>query len=345
MQFTKPAQIVLKTVRLAAILGIIIGLFPAIALAAPPSPLDPASPAAASIAYLHNITLVIATIVFIIVCVLLFYSLIRFRRKSDNDPEPDQSFHGNTTLEVIWTIVPVGILISLLVLTFQTFQDTDPNNHPTEMTIRVIGKQWLWEVQYPEQNIKLTKEMRIPVSTNIKIELTSQDVIHSFWIPQLNGKKDAVPGYLTTTWIRADLPGTYRGQCAEFCGLGHSQMPLEVIALDRESFDAWAKAEAERQSNVSAQGELLFGTAGCAGCHAINGQGGGIGPELTNIYAEKGPDYILESILNPNAVIATTCPTGACPSGVMPQNFGETLTEDDLNAIIEYLKAVSEAAQ
>ncbi len=343
MDFNKPTQFV-KTVGFTALLGVWLGLFPAIALAAPPSPLDPAGPAARAIADLHNITMVIATIVFLIVCALLVYSLVRFRRKSDNDPEPDQNFHGNTTLEVIWTIIPVGILITLLVLTFQTFKDIDPNR-PTEMTIRVIGKQWLWEVQYPEQNIKLTGQMRIPVDTDVKIELSSQDVIHSFWVPQLNGKQDAVPGYLTTTWLRADRLGTFHGQCAELCGMGHSQMPLDVTVLDRESFDIWVKAEAERQANASVQGELLFGTAGCAGCHAINGQGGGIGPELTKVYATKGPDYIKESILTPNAVIATTCPTGACPSGIMPQTFSESLSETDINAIIEYLKSVSEAAQ
>jgi cytochrome c oxidase subunit 2 len=317
-----------------------IGLLPAVALAAPPSPLDPASPAARSIANLHTITLVMATVVFLIVCGLLIYSLVRFRRRSPNDPEPDQSFHGNTTLEVVWTIIPVGILVTLLVLTYQTMQDINPDR-PTDLTIRVIGKQWLWEVQYPDHNIKLTGEMWLPVNTDIRVEVTSQDVIHSFWVPQLGGKKDAVPGYLSTTWLRPDRLGTYHGQCAEYCGLAHSQMPLKVVVVDQESFDLWASATAERQANASAQGELLFGTAGCTGCHAINGQGGQIGPELTQVYAEKGEEYVHESIVNPNAVIAIACPTGSCPSGVMPQNFAEILSEDDINSIIQYLKAAS----
>lgn len=335
---------VLKTIRYLGIFGILVGLLPATALAAPPSPLDPASPAARSIANLHSITLVIATIVFLIVCGLLVYSLIRFRRKSDNDPEPDQSFHGNTTLEVIWTIIPVGILATLLVLTYQTMRDIDPNR-PTQMTVRVIGKQWLWEIQYPDRGIKLTNEMRVPVNTDIKVEITSQDVIHSFWIPQMGGKKDAVPGYLTSTWFKADRLGSFHGQCAEYCGLGHSQMPINLVVLDQASFDTWASATAEKQANASAQGEILFGTAGCVGCHSINGQGGKIGPELTKVYANKGPDYIHESIIKPNEVIASNCPTGPCPAGVMPQNFAERLTEDDINTIIEYLKAVSEAAK
>lgn len=328
------------------ILGsMLMGLLPAIALAAPPSPLDPASPSARSIANLHTLTLWIATIVFLIVCGLLIYSLVRFRRRSPDEPEPDQSFHGSTTLEVIWTLVPVGILVALLVFTYQTILDTDPSNRDYGLTVRVVGKQWLWEVQYPEQNVKLTGEMRLPIDTDVKIEIESQDVIHSFWVPQLGGKMDALPGTIHYTWFKPDRLGTFHGQCAEYCGLAHSNMPLEVTVLDRESFDIWIKAEAEKQSSGAAGGELTFRTAGCVACHAINGQGGGIGPELTKVYADKGPDYIKESILNPNAVIAPNCPTGACPSGVMPQNFKDLLSDNDINNVIEYLKALSEAAQ
>jgi len=329
-----------RLVRRAALLATALALLPvAVAWAAPPSPLDPASPGARSIANLHWTVLWIAAVVFVIVSGLLIYSLIRFRRKSAEDPEPDQSFHGSAMLETIWTVIPVGILLVILVLTFQTLKDTNPNRS-TDMTVRVIGKQWLWEVQYPDRNIRLTNELRVPVNTDIKVELTSADVIHSFWVPQLGGKKDAVPGYLTTTWFKVDRPGTFRGQCAEYCGLGHSKMPIEVIAMDQESFDLWTTATAEKQANASSQGELVFST-NCASCHAINGEGGQIGPELTNVYAEKGEDYVRESILNPNAVIAIQCPAGPCPSGVMPQNFGEQLSEDELNSVVSYLQAVA----
>jgi cytochrome c oxidase subunit 2 len=327
------------TVRKAAILGLTIALFPAVALAAPPSPLDPASPGTRSIANLHATILWIAAAVFAIVCGLLIYSLVRFRRKSADEPEPDQSFHGSAVLETIWTIIPVGILLVILVLTFQTLQDTNPERE-TDMTVSVTGKQWLWEVQYPAYNIKLTNEMRVPMNKDIKVELTSADVIHSFWVPQLTGKKDAVPGYLSTAWFKADKLGTFQGQCAEYCGLGHAQMSIEVIVMDQNSFDIWAASTAEKQANASAQGELLF-TSNCSSCHTVNGQGGQIGPELTNVYAEKGEDYVRESILTPNAVIAPACPTGPCPTGVMPQNFGEQLSEDDLNNIVSYLREAS----
>lgn len=217
-------------------------VLPTIALAGPPSPLDPASPAARSIANLHNIIMVIAVLVFAVVCGLLIYSLVKFRRRSDDDPEPDQSFHGSATLETIWTIIPVGILVMLLVLTLQTFQDTDPNR-PTDLTVRVVGKQWLWEVQYPEHGISLIGEMWVPVNTDVKVEVTSEDVIHSYWVPQLGGKTDAIPGYLQTTWFKADRLGTFLGECAEYCGVAHSNMYLEVKVVDQQSFDLWLESK------------------------------------------------------------------------------------------------------
>jgi len=239
-----------RLLKIGLITGLVMAVFPAIALAAPPSPLNPASPAARSIANLHNIILVIAVLVFAVVCILLIYSLVKFRRKSDDDPEPDQSFHGSATLETIWTIIPVGILVMLLVLTLQTFQDTDPNR-PTDLTVRVVGKQWLWEVQYPEHGISLIGEMWIPVNTDVKVEITSNDVIHSFWVPQLGGKKDAIPGYLQTTWFKADRLGTFLGECAEYCGVAHSNMYLNVKVVDQQSFDLWLESKKAAAANTA----------------------------------------------------------------------------------------------
>jgi len=237
---------ILKLMRNALIPVLVMVAIPAAALAAPPSPLNPASPAARSIANLHNIALVIATLVFAIVCTLLIYALIRYRRRSNEDPEPEQ-IHGNATLETIWTLIPVGILVILLVLTFQSLRDIDPNR-PTDLTVQVIGKQWLWEVRYPDHNITTTGEMYVPVDTDVRVELTSEDVIHSFWVPQLGGKKDAVPGYLNVTWFRAERVGAFHGHCAEYCGLGHSNMPLEVKVVDQQSFDTWLSSKTNQQT-------------------------------------------------------------------------------------------------
>jgi cytochrome c oxidase subunit 2 len=250
MKSKAPKFCISKVVRSLVFSGLMLLWLPVIALAAPPSPLNPASPAARSIANLHNIALVIATIVFLIVLGLLGYSLIRFRRRSADDPEPDQSFHGSATLETIWTIIPVGILVVLLVLTFQTLRDIDPNR-PTDLTVRVIGRQWLWTVEYPEQDIQLTAQMYLPVNTDVRIEITSEDVLHSFWVPQLGGKKDAVPGYLQVTWFRADRTGNFHGQCAEFCGVAHSNMPIEVKVVEQEEFDLWVNSQSSQETQVA----------------------------------------------------------------------------------------------
>ena len=244
----------LKLVCNTVVVGVVLAILPAVAWAAPPSPLDPASPAARSIANLYDIIMVIATIVFAIVAALLVYALVRFRRRSADEPEPDQSFHGNATLETVWTIIPVGILVVLLVLTFQTFQDTNPDR-PTDLTVRAVGKQWLWEIQYPEYDFSLTGEMWVPVNTDIKVEVTSEDVIHSFWIPQMGGKTDAIPGYLQTTWFKADRVGTFRGQCAEYCGLAHYNMPIELNVVDQASFDIWLASKTDLQTELEAPAE------------------------------------------------------------------------------------------
>jgi len=144
----------------------------------------------------------------------------------------------------------VGILVVLLVLTFQSLRDIDPNR-PTDLTIRVIGQQWLWTVEYPEQDIQLTAQMYVPVNTDVRIEITSEDVLHSFWVPQLGGKKDAVPGYLQVTWFRADRTGNFYGQCAEFCGVAHSNMPIVVKVMEQEDFDLWVNSQSSQETQVA----------------------------------------------------------------------------------------------
>jgi len=241
-----------KIIHLALLVTITTLLFPMAALAAPPSPLDPASVGARSLANLHYIIFIVAALVFLVVGALLSYSLVRFQRKSENEPQPDQNFPGNPKLEIIWTAAPILILMVLLALTFQTLNDIGLDNHPAGLTIRVTGKQWVWEVNYPEYNLNLMGELRVPVNQDIKIELTSQDVIHSFWVPRLGERQEAIPGYLTTTWFRAGQEGTYPGECAEYCGLAHSNMVLKVIVLDQNSFDIWLADQTRQQVSAPA---------------------------------------------------------------------------------------------
>ena len=235
------------------VIGVVMAAFPAMVAAQSPSPLNPASSGAASIANLHNLIFWIALAVFLVVCALLIYALVKFRRRSDDDA-PDQDFHGSATLETIWTLIPVGILVVLMVLTFQTFRDIDPNR-PTDLTIEVTGKQWLWEFNYPEYGVSTIGEIYLAVNTDVKVEIRSADVIHSFWIPQLGGKTDAVPGYLRTTWFKPTKLGQFHGQCAEFCGVAHSKMPITVKVVDQQSFDLWISSKAKKQAKTGTPAE------------------------------------------------------------------------------------------
>jgi cytochrome c oxidase subunit 2 len=196
-----------------------------------PSALTPAGPNSAAIADLFTVVLVLATVVFIVVEGLIVISAFRFRHRAKDTTEPTQ-VHGNTKAEIAWTILPALIVVTLFVMALQTQQtlDTKPAAAADQMTVKVIGHQFWWEYQYPELDITTATDLVIPTGKVVNLELSSVDVIHSFWIPQLNGKTDAFPNHVNFTWIQANTPGTYYGQCAELCGAGHANMRANSIS-------------------------------------------------------------------------------------------------------------------
>ncbi len=187
-----------------------------------PSALAPVGPNSAAIANVFNIVLIIAAVVFVVVEGLIVFSAFRFRRKAKDTSEPIQ-VHGNTKAEIAWTILPALIVVTLFVLALQTL-DTKPAAAAEQMTIKVIGHRFWWEYQYPDLNITTATDLVIPTGKVVNLEISSGDVIHSFWIPQLNGKTDAFPNHINTTWIQANTAGIYYGQCAELCGPSHANM-------------------------------------------------------------------------------------------------------------------------
>ncbi|NNC91006.1 MAG: cytochrome c oxidase subunit II [Acidimicrobiia bacterium] len=256
--------------------------------------LSPASEKARNIDGLFTLTLVIAAVVFVLVQGAIIYTAIKFRRKKGEEPKPVKQIHGNTKLEIAWTIAPALILAGLAVPTVQTiFENAEDPVNAVEIT--VTGHQWWWEYEYTGLGVITANEMHIPVGQDIALTLTADpgDVIHSFWVPRLSGKRDVVPGHTNTLTISADEPGLYLGQCAEFCGLSHANMRLRVYAHEPAEFDAWVQSQlaaaavpAEVDESLRAEGWELFINKGCAACHAINGteaQGGGLnpGPNLT----------------------------------------------------------------
>ncbi|HXG36814.1 MAG TPA: cytochrome c oxidase subunit II [Dehalococcoidia bacterium] len=191
--------------------------------------------------------------VLVIVEGALIIALLRFRRKKDS-PVPKQ-LHGNTRLEIAWTLAPALLLASLAVPTMATIFDLAESPSADALSVKVIARQWSWQFDYPGfvnrqgQPVSEINELRIPVGRDIRAEVVSDDIIHSFWVPRLAGKIDAIPGKSNDITFNAAAPGEYAGQCAEFCGLGHALMRLKIIAMPQAEFDNWIK---EQQSAAGA---------------------------------------------------------------------------------------------
>lgn len=343
-----------KTRRLAFAFGLILLValaIPTLAFAAPPSPLVPASQGAQRISDLFTTVAAIAIGVFLLVEGLIVFAVVRFRRKSEDDMP--RQIHGNNFLELTWTIIPAGILIGLFVITVpvMNFERATPQN---AMTVQVTGRQWQWEFKYPDTGVTVSKELHIPTGRPIFLELNSLDVIHSFWVPQLAGKTDVIPGYNNTMWFQADTPGEYDGQCAEFCGLRHYSMLVKVTAMSPADFKVWMDKQVYELNNFvpvgtdintelpdgdATRGADLYKSMGCASCHSLDGSQV-VGPSFKGIAtraATRKPGmsaalYLHESIVQPCAYIVSsfTC--------VMPQDFGtKKLNKQNLADIIAFL--------
>lgn len=237
-----------------------------------PSILDTYGPVAASEAGLFWFILVVATIVFVVVEGLLIWSIVRYRERP-NSPMPKQT-HGNNKVELIWTVLPSLFLFAVLIGTIYTmFGLSQPAGQ--SLNVRVVGHQWWWEFDYENAGVITADELVVPTGTIVHLDLKSDNVIHSFWVPQLTGKTDVVPGHDNTKWFKADKTGYFRGECTEFCGLQHANMEFYVKVLSPNDYQTWltGQQQAAQQSNdPNAQaGKALFTSAGCAGCHGVVG--------------------------------------------------------------------------
>lgn len=239
----------------------------------PPSILDTAGPVADSEKGLFWFILAVATIVFVVVEAILIYSIVRYRERP-NSPMPKQT-HGNNTVEIIWTVAPSIFLFAVLVGTIWTmFGLTQPTDRRT-INVTVVGHQWWWEFDYKNDHITTADELVVPTGAVIHLDLKSDNVIHSFWVPQLTGKTDVVPGHNNEKWFKADRPGRFRGACTEFCGLEHANMILDVVAMEPDAYRSWLSGQQQMAQNVNnpnvQSGKQLFTSAGCVGCHGIVG--------------------------------------------------------------------------
>ena len=247
----------------------------------PQSTFDVAGPVADKQRTLFYIIFWAAVFVFVIVEGILLYTVIKYRRSGSRGGIPPQT-HGNTKLEIGWTIAPAIVLAVIAVPTVIYIFDISSEPGPEALEVNVIGHQWWWEFEYPELNVVTANELHLPVDRQISINLQSDDVIHSFWIPKLAGKQDVVPNnrnVMQFTARKSDIesfPAVYHGQCAEFCGVAHAHMRFRVIVHDNteNTFEEWV--EAYRQpalppSGDAAEGAVIFASRGCLLCHWVDG--------------------------------------------------------------------------
>ncbi len=261
-----------------------------------PSPifLNPASPIAAREASLFRILLIMSAGVFLIVEGLLLYNVLHHAKKTDDKGMPPQHYR-QLTIEGIYTGLPILLVIIIFILMLGTLRAiAAPAAQPTDLKLQVIGHRWWWEFDYPDLNIKTANELHIPVNTTVQIELNSEDVIHSFYIPQLSGgKTDVIPGVTNKSWLRADKIGVFHGQCAEFCGLNHANMRLTVIVQSKADFDAWVtnqqKPPPDPQGDLQKTGHDIIVDGVCSSCHDLgeDGPNNATGPNLTHLMSRQ----------------------------------------------------------
>lgn len=294
---------------------------------------DPATTVARDVFDLHMLIFWICAVIGAVVFAVMFYSMYA-HRKSRGAVAAD--FHENTKLEIIWTIIPFVILITMAIPATKTLIKMEDTSK-ADVTIKVTGLQWKWKYEYTGAGdgvkfisalakthndarqlksgadvtaiknylLEVDNELVIPVGKKVRFLITSDDVIHSWWVPQLATKKDAIPGFVNETWTKVDKEGVYRGQCAELCGKDHAFMPIVVRAVKQEEFDSWiakqksaaaaaaAEAAADKtwsKEDLMARGnEIYHGKGGCFGCHGANGEGVATFPALKGSKIANGP--------------------------------------------------------
>jgi len=320
----------------------------------------PVTPVAEQIYDLHTLILLVCLVIFIVVFGVMFYSIYAHRKSVGYQA---RHFHENTTIEVIWTIIPFFILMGMAFPATRTVLAIKDTGSP-DLTIKVTGYQWKWGYDYLQEGIsfystlstpreqilnqapkgehyllEVDNPMVVPVGKKVRLLMTAADVIHAWWVPALGVKQDNIPGFVRDTWFRAERPGVYRGQCAELCGKEHGFMPIVVEVLEPEKYAAWvdkkkkeaAAAEADPAKvftleELRERGEKVY-LASCAACHQPNGQGvPGLFPALSGSKIVTGPKQAqIDIVVN-----------GKPGTAMAP--FGQQLSPIEIAAVITYTR-------
>jgi cytochrome c oxidase subunit 2 len=271
---------------------------------------------------------------FALIIVIMGYSIFAFRRKPD-DEEPAAQFHSNTPLEIIWTIVPLIIVLAFGIWGWWVLNEVTAEE-PDEMVVRVFGRQWDWSFEYPDYpDVGTVTDLVLPVDQPLLLEMVSTDVLHSFWVPEFRVKQDLVPGTVTNLRITPTDIGVYKTRCAEICGTLHSTMLADVSVVSRADFDGWVSDQAGAVANLSPEerGEKWRIQFGCQSCHSIDGSTLA-GPTWLGLFGSEelladgstvtvDEQYLLKSILQPSAQVVE-----GFPDGVMQATYEEQFAQE-----------------
>jgi cytochrome c oxidase subunit II len=301
---------------------------------------EPAGKEADRIHFTFWFTTWICIAIFAIVAAVIAYSILKFRVKPDDDSD-GPPIHGHTGLEIAWTAVPAVLVTAISVVSAIVLaQNGDAGERP--LKVKVLAQQFAWTFEYPggEKSGRLV----IPIGQKTQLLITAKDVLHSFWVPQLSQKQDAVPGQTNKLVLTPTRLGTFPVICTELCGLGHALMRSEVQVMKSGAFDAWLKEQGGGGGGEAGGGAALalkvFNDNGCASCHTFTPAkaSGKIGPNLDQLpeQAKRAgkplEEFIRESIVDPEAYIEP-----GFMKGVMPPNFGDTIKPNELDALVQYL--------
>jgi cytochrome c oxidase subunit II len=305
---------------------------------APMSTVIGRSDLARDILHVYGIITWVSVAIALLVGFGIAWVLTRFRERPGTPRLPAQ-IRGHTLLEISWTIAPALILLTIAIPTIQVVFRTQAQPAPRDaLEVTVFGHQWWWEFQYPTLEVVTANELHLPAGRRVTLTLEGPDVIHSFWVPQLGGKRDVVPGRLNRITLTPDTPGEYRGQCAEFCGISHANMAMRVIVDPPDAFARWVaqqKKDPVEPAGLAAEGKAIFARSACVGCHTIRGVSSGtLGPDLTTF----GSRHTLAAGILPVSVDTVAAwlkdPPALKPDAKMPKL---ALTDAQAHAVATYL--------
>lgn len=318
-------------------LGVVFGVLASlVALLVPWLP-DSAGKEAERIEFVFWFTTWICIVIFAIVAAVIAYSLLKFRVKPEDDSD-GPPIHGHTGLEIVWTAIP-AVLVTAISIVSGVVLAENGNAGSKPLKIKVTAQQFAWTFEYP--NGAKSGRLVLPLDQKVRLDITAKDVIHSFWVPQLAQKQDAVPGQVNKLVLTPTKLGKFPVICTELCGLGHALMRSQVEIMNRKGYDEWLKSLTGPSAGGGATLAMkIFEDSGCAGCHTFTPAKatGKVGPDLDKLpeQAKRAgkplDEFIRESIVKPDAYIEP-----GFSKGVMPTNFGDTIKPSDLDALVQYL--------